>query len=400
MSNKLTVRGILASAAGLILLVAPEAFASQQRERGPATQMNRSSGNSSRHSAAPPVRSSNSGGASRVDRNGPRAGSSRDNPRSSYREPRASAGSRGPHRAGGSSSASGGSGVSRDHRGHDRGHSSYGGSYGDHYYGYRGSHYGSHYGSYYYPRSPFYWYGFYYPFYYSHHAYARPYYDHYYDRGYSSGQALGALDLDVRPEKAEVYVDGRFVGVADNFDGFPSYLWLDPGTYQIAFYKEGFETITREITLPSDAVVDFNDRLVRGTAIKPEPPPEEPAAETAAATPDRDWETKAEEWRERAREYMARKGEVDRTDTMDARGEPGRVFLIVRPGDASVYLDGRFLGTGDDLSGLHSGLMVDPGEHEIEVVRPGFASESKTFSVEAGEEIDLSLRLQGGESAV
>ncbi|MCB1034615.1 MAG: PEGA domain-containing protein [Acidobacteria bacterium] len=375
MLNRSIFRGILAATAGLILLAGTEAFAGQEKERGPATQMTRGSESSARSSSPTPSRSSATSANPSTQSRGPRFSGSRDNPRSSSRRPQTSAA------VSGNSSRSGGRG---DHHGYDRHR---GRSY------HRGGSYYSHY-SYYYPRSPFYWYGFYYPFYYGSYGfgYGVPYghYDYY---GPSSGRALGALDLDVRPEKAEVYIDGRFVGVADNFDGFPSYLWLEPGTYEVAFYKEGFETVSREVKVPPGSVIDFNDQLLPGNAVKPEPPPE---PVRAAASADSDFERKAEEWRDRARDYKARKEAGEAEGSLDARGEPGRLFLVVRPGDASVYLDGRFLGTGDELARLHSGLIVDPGEHEIEIVRPGYASESKTFSVAAGQELDLVLRLEGG----
>lgn len=349
MATPTSLQGVLAAAATVILLAAPEALASQERQ-GPRTR-----------------------GASENPRTAPQRPATATGVSGQHR------GSRGDHRAG---AHRGG-----DHRGHhDR--------RGYHRRHRGGSHHYTSYHHSYYPRSPFYWYGYYYPFYYGHYAYGYPHYGRYDRYRYSSGEALGALDLDVRPEKAEVYVDGRFVGVADNFDGFPSYLWLEPGTYEIAFYKEGYETVTRAVKVPPGTEIGFEDRMVAGTAVKPEAPPEPVAA---ASSRERDFDRKAEEWRVRAREYKARKEAAEGSDTLDARGEPGRLFLVVRPGDASVYLDGRFLGTGNELSRLHNGLIVDPGEHEIEVVRPGYGSETKTFSVDAGEELDLSLRLEGVE---
>ena len=67
--------------------------------------------------------------------------------------------------------------------------------------------------------------------------------------------------------------------------------------------------------------------------------------------------------------------------------------MEIDPDDASVYLDGRFLGTGRELERLRSGLIVDPGEHRIEVVRPGRQSEEQSFSVRAGEEVSLDIEL-------
>ena len=48
---------------------------------------------------------------------------------------------------------------------------------------------------------------------------------------------------------------------------------------------------------------------------------------------------------------------------------------------------------GRELARLRAGLIVDPGEHRIEVVRPGRESEEQTFSVRAGEEVRLDIEL-------
>jgi len=211
---------------------------------------------------------------------------------------------------------------------------------------------------------------------------------------YARSQSLGALDLDVRPEKAEVFVNGRYAGLADNFDGFPTYLWLEEGSYEISFYKEGFETLTREIKVTPTAVVGLDDRMTPGTAVKPEP-----IAEVASAAKS-DWARKEDAWRERAREYRSRRegtrggDQAPNGEVFDTRGEPGRLQLSVAPQDASVYLDGRLLGSAGELARLHAGLIVSPGDHDLEVVRPGYESRSVTFSVEEGKEVEVDVRLE------
>jgi hypothetical protein len=213
---------------------------------------------------------------------------------------------------------------------------------------------------------------------------------------YSAADGLGALDFDVRPEKAEVFLNGQRIGVADNFDGFPTYLWLEEGTYDVVIYQEGYETIARQYSIVPGVVIDIEDRMVPGEAIKPEDLP-------ATSTVNRDrraqrdqerrdaMEREDEEWRERARAYRERRDEP--TSSRDARAEPSRLYLNVVPGDASVYLDGRVLGTGDELSRLHAGLLIDAGEHELEVVHPDYETKTITFEVdEAGEEtLDVEL---------
>jgi len=198
--------------------------------------------------------------------------------------------------------------------------------------------------------------------------------------------------MDVKPEDAEVYVDGRFVGVADNFDGFPSYLWLEEGTYEISLYLNGFETVTRQLAVTPDSVIDIRDRLVPGDAVRPEP-----AATTASDRKDAAWAAKEDEWRERAREYRARKEAEANPEvgSLDLRGEPGRVHLNIEPKDASIYLDGRFLGSAADLGRLHAGLIVNPGRHELEVIHPRYQTSAVTFTVEPGKEADVEVTLKG-----
>lgn len=208
--------------------------------------------------------------------------------------------------------------------------------------------------------------------------------------------SMGALDLDIRPEKAQVYLDGHQIGVADDFDGWPRYLWLEEGTYDLVFHHEGFETIARQYQIFPGVVIDVEDRMERGEARLPDDLLARSAerreerlhrrAERGEMGPEGAREPAA--WRDRVRSERA---EVD--ELVDARSEPARLRLAVSPSDAAVYLDGRFLGTGDELSGVRSGLILDAGEHEIEVTRPGYRTESTTFTAEAGEEVEVEVDL-------
>jgi GT2 family glycosyltransferase len=156
----------------------------------------------------------------------------------------------GGHSGGGSSHGHGGSGY----RGHYRGHS--GGYYGGYYGGYIGvGAYGWGYPGYgYYGGSG--WYG-------------PPAW------GYTSvypaaGAAYGALDLDVSPEGAQIYVDGNLVGVADDFDGYPNFLWLDKGTYDVVIFAPGFQTIARQYSIYGGLVIDVEDSMVPGKETLPQ----------------------------------------------------------------------------------------------------------------------------------
>ena len=262
----------------------------------------------------------------------------------------------------------GGHGYRGDHRG--RRHGGYGLSLGYYGYGGYGAFYGG-YGGYYY--NPFY-YGF--PVYYS-----------YQPRRYRD---FGALDLNVRPKKTEVWVDGEYVGTAGRFDGYPGHLWLGDGRHELIFYNQGFETVRREVNVLEGVVLDIHHDMVPGASV----PAQELTAFDQEELRPREVERTYREPRASRDRFGPRRRSDRRSVLEDAREEPGRLKLEIAPVDASIYLDGRFLGSGQELVRLHSGLMVSPGEHTLEVVRPGFDSEEILFSVESGEETTLRIELE------
>lgn len=252
-----------------------------------------------------------------------------------------------------------------------------------HYYG--GHYYGGYYPGYY--HYPYYglgmWFGWRnYPYYWGGAYGPGPY--PVYVNGRPTRQDLGALDLDVSPEKAEVYLNGQRIGVCDDFDGYPGYLWLPAGTYDVAFYHPGFKTLARQYTIYSGLVIDVTDHLERGTAVLPKDL-------VSKSTARRD--ARIKEDREKAA-AVAGANQPPEAPPMLAQQGSARVDLSIAPHDASVYLDGRFLGTGDDLANLHAGLIVAPGEHHLEVVRPGYELGRRSFSVAAGQEVTIEVSLK------
>ena len=272
---------------------------------------------------------------------------------------------------------------------------------------------GSHGGGYYYPYG-YYGYGFWpgfswwwggwwdYPYYPYGYEYGQP-------RYYGRGGDVGALDFDVSPARTEIYLDGQYVGKVDGFDGWPRYLWLPKGTYDVVLYLDGFKTIARQITVYPGSVIDLDDRMEPGDSVRPE----DLASKSHERRDERlGYERERRErlergergddegdWRDRVRrergyrpdDHSMRDDDDDEEEeTADARG---RLRLDVDPEDASVYLDGRFVGTASELALMRGGLPVSPGEHKLAVVRPGRKAEEREFQVEAGEEVELEVNL-------
>jgi hypothetical protein len=229
----------------------------------------------------------------------------------------------------------------------------------------------------------------------------------YYDRHYRGrGEAYGALDLDLWPDDVQVYVDGELVGEVDEFDGFPTFLWLPRGTYDVVFYRDGFQTLARQYSIYAGQVIDVNDRLERGESIRPEDLPATSTVNREARLERnrqrRESARRYEDWRERDRwaegddeaEIEDDDGEQAESEEVVEGGSMARLRLSITPEDASLYLDGNFLGTAREVAQLSAGLVVPPGSHRLEVVRPGYAPEEVAFDSEAGEELDLEVDLE------
>ena len=66
-----------------------------------------------------------------------------------------------------------------------------------------------------------------------------------YYRHYNPNEALGAARLQVSPRETEVFVDGYFAGVVDDFDGISQRLRLEPGEHEVTLFLEGHRPLTR-----------------------------------------------------------------------------------------------------------------------------------------------------------
>jgi hypothetical protein len=191
-----------------------------------------------------------------------------------------------------------------------------------------------------------------------------------YALGYAMMSGMGALDMNVNPKQAEVWVDGRYVAEARDLDGYPSYLWLKQGSHHVVVYKAGFRSFEEDVDLSVGMIRELKVKLEKGESqpptrtapeARPEPPrPQSPEPRPEAAGPG---------------------GE-----------SPGNVNLLVEPRDATVYVDGAYRGSARELPGLR----LPAGHHRVELVRPGFRPLARDFDVEADRTIDLELSMEKG----
>jgi hypothetical protein len=118
-------------------------------------------------------------------------------------------------------------------------------------------------------------YGFYGPWGYGPWGYPGGYYGP--EGGVSMGVAMmsgfGGVDLDVKPNRADVWVDGKYVGEARDLDGYPSYLWLKEGVHRLQIQKGGYKLFDEEIEMQPGLKKNLRVRLEPGES---EPPARKP----------------------------------------------------------------------------------------------------------------------------
>ena len=239
------------------------------------------------------------------------------------------------------------------------------------------------------------------------------------------------VDTDVSPEAAEVYLDGTFIGSADDFDGYPDFLWLEAGKYTIEFRHPSYEAVKHEVEVQPGQALRFRDDLKLEPGKKrleaTEPArrgtphgrvfgkPEEPRRDRTGR-----FEARAEAGRERDREELDELEELEelaeeldeadedvlpapkaRSEAKEGRStrealpaERGRLRFEIEPSDAAVYLDDEYIGTGEELAGLRRGIPADAGTHTVSVVRPGFVTKTIEVDAKPGAAIDVVVELE------
>jgi hypothetical protein len=319
-------------------------------------------------------------------------------------------------------------------------HGGSGGSHGSYSGGYRGAYHGSSFRGYWgggfrggFRYRPYYWWGplwgwnwgWGYPFYSSWWWWGGPWYgpagyvavspgDGY---GYGAMRRFAAVKTDVRPEEAEVWLDGKYIGAADDFDGTPDYLYLKPGKYHLDFKTPGWEEYGVDLSVKAGEFNRNDHQLKRlpGTPKLAEFPKYKgmPYGRVFGTTGP----VAAEEMEgDRGRRSRERDADTDRSYDQDSdrppsRGEArmddedqprpshsaskrARLRFKVTPEDAAVYVDDKYVGAADDLSASPRGMVTDPGAHQVTVVRPGYKSRTIDVTARAGAAVDVVVDLE------
>jgi hypothetical protein len=203
-----------------------------------------------------------------------------------------------------------------------------------------------------------------------------------------------------------VWLDGVYAGAADDFDGQPDFLYLEPGVYQLEFRLNGYETYGVDLDVSPGERVNLRSDMRRTVSdVRTFGPSRGPMASSRMFEPG----GRAVEPRERSGAAIASDGDnrrivsgqiheeprADGAERMPASGgNVARLRIQVTPDDSVVYLDDRLLGTGEELSARSRGVRTTAGKHSIRVIRPGFKMKALEVEAVGGRTTDVVIVLE------
>src|ERR1039457_3761992 len=107
------------------------------------------------------------------------------------------------------------------------------------------------------------------------------------DGDYESGSEYGSAGVpartgryaivktDVSPEEGLGFLDAKYIGTADDFDGRPDYLYLGPGKYHLEFRLPGYQMFATDLDVSRGQRVRLDQKLkleAGKSALDPFPP--------------------------------------------------------------------------------------------------------------------------------
>jgi hypothetical protein len=86
----------------------------------------------------------------------------------------------------------------------------------------------------------------------------------------SSATETGGVRLKIKPKEAQVYVDGSYAGIVDDFNGHFQHLDLTPGPHHISVQAPGYAPLEFDVTIQPHTTITLSGTAPPGAlAIKP-----------------------------------------------------------------------------------------------------------------------------------
>jgi hypothetical protein len=227
------------------------------------------------------------------------------------------------------------------------------------------------------------------PYGYGPYAYGYGYYPYYYRPWYDD---LGAVRIEAKPREAQVYVDGYFAGLVDDFDGVYQRLRAKPGEHQIELYLDGHQPFKEKLLFRPGHTLRIKhvmQPLAAGQAPPPKPEPIAPPPGPPSSY-DRPGGRAPSSGIEVEPSPPMPPDEPSR-ESSPSRSTFGTLSIRVQPRDAVVLIDGERWEGGETRERLV--IELSEGTHRIEVRKDGFSPYSTEVRVRRGEVTTLNVSL-------
>ena len=212
-----------------------------------------------------------------------------------------------------------------------------------------------------------------------------------------------SVRLLVTPKAAEVYVDGYYAGLVDDFDGFFQRLHVPPGEHEISLYRDGYKAAHQKIYLVPRSTYKLRYTLAPlapGEASEPRPAAQAPPPGQQPGPQYPPQRMPPPQRTPPPPEHMppaerVPPGPPSGGQTLE-RSRYGTLSIRVQPANAEVMIDGeRWRGPENDE---HLIVQVSEGPHHVEVQKDGFQKFSADVHVTRGETTPVNVSLLVGKS--
>ncbi len=213
-----------------------------------------------------------------------------------------------------------------------------------------------------------------------------------------------AVRVEVTPKDAEVYVDGYYAGVVDDYDGVFQRLRVTPGQHEIVVRRDGFHSLRENLYLTPDTTHHMKGRLEPLPAGEPnEPPPTPIAPQAGAGQPgESGYPPTVPPMARDPRRTPPSRMPPPETAPQEPPPPPGpsmpgdtstygALVIRVQPSDADILIDGEHWNGPEGEERLV--VQLPEGPHRIEVRKDGFAPYSSSINIRRGETSPLNVSL-------
>jgi PEGA domain len=220
----------------------------------------------------------------------------------------------------------------------------------------------------------------------------------YYPYPYYAVDPGGSLKLEVTPRQAEVYVDGYYAGIVDDFDGTFQRLHTTPGEHEISLFLDGYRAVHQKLYLQPNVTTKVKYAMEKlGAGEQPEPKPEPVNLPSQSNAPD-PYQPPPPRGPYPPRGQQPPVPQGPPPPQRDVRADVnayGTLSVRVQPGGADVVVDNEKWNGPEGQERLF--IELPEGRHTVEIRKSGFRSYITDVDIRRGETASLNVSLRSQE---